>query len=81
MRTKKEEAVHLSIYRQPCSRDEGRQELFADVKCQERDNEVKPLSRDLGIPHCAARCPTGCEQLQRESYKMHSGTTDNHSVT
>jgi hypothetical protein len=59
----KEEAVHLPIYRQPYGRGAGRQQLFADVKCQERDNEVKPLSGDLDIPRCAALLAT---RLQRE---------------
>ena len=51
MRRKEEEeedeAVHLSIYRQPRGLGAGRQQLFADVKCQERDNEEKPLSGAL----------------------------------
>jgi len=80
MRRKEEEAVHLSIYRQPCRRGEGRQQLFADVKCQESDNEVKPLPRDLGIPHRAARCPSGCEKLLRELNDKKSTATQRTAI-
>jgi hypothetical protein len=65
MRRKKEEeeeAVHLSIYEQPCGRGAGRQQLSADVKCQKRHNEMKPLLRGLDIPHCAA-LSSGCRGL------------------
>jgi hypothetical protein len=47
----------LSIYRQPRGLGAGRQQLFADVKCQERDNEVKPLLGALtfrAVPLCRA---------------------------
>jgi len=98
MRRKKEEeveeAVHLSIYRQPCGCGAGRQQLSADVKCQERNNEVKLLSGGLDIPQCTARCPSGCEKLQRELNhtkrtaaqrtiipSRNSGTMDDQTVT
>jgi len=74
----------LSIYGQSCGRGVGRQQLSADVKCQKRHNEIKPLLRGLDIPHCAARSAAFWLRgitARIKSYKMHGGTTDSHTVT
>jgi hypothetical protein len=50
---RKEEEVHLSIKRQPWGRGAGRRQLLASVKCQETDNEVKPLRKAVTLRSAA----------------------------